>query len=173
MLDEDDEQERGPSKSARKREMDALQALGTSLIEYDTAVLETLPISAELLRAVTALRGMKERGALRRQRQFIGKLMRNEDADGIREALAERQREHDRAINISHQVEDWRERLLTEGSTALEAVIAAVPAIDRQQLRQLVSAAQRERAAGKPPTASRKLFRLLRDTFTAAQHDDA
>lgn len=173
MLDEDDVDERGPSKSARKREMDALQALGISLADYDTAVLESLPISAELLRAVIALRGMRERGALRRQRQFIGKLMRNEDADALREALAEREREHERAIGISHQVENWRERLLNEGSTALEAVIAAAPTIDRQQLRQLVAAAQRERAAGQPPAASRKLFRLLRDTLTSTPHDDA
>lgn len=169
LEDEEDNEdlERGPSKSARKREMDALQVLGVSLTELEPKQLESLPISAELTRAVVALRNMKERGAIRRQRQFIGKLMRGEDAEAVREALAERQREHDRTTRLSHLAEGWRERLLDEGTPAMEALMTEAPAIDRQQLRQLVAAAQRERAAGKAPAAGRKLFRLVRDTFAA------
>jgi ribosome-associated protein len=41
--------------------------------------------------------------------------------------------------------------------------MARWPEADRQQLRQLVLQHQREQQRGKPPAASRKLFRYLRE----------
>jgi ribosome-associated protein len=56
-----------PSKSARKRAYLALQKLGRE--------------------AVMEARGIKAHGALRRQKQYIGKLMGRVDPEPIREAL--------------------------------------------------------------------------------------
>ena len=76
-----------PSKSARKREYIALQKLGEDLLTLKDTELETMPIDEELRDAVREARQMKAHGALRRQKQYIGKLMRHVDPEPIRAAL--------------------------------------------------------------------------------------
>jgi ribosome-associated protein len=62
-----------------------------------------------------------------------------------------------------HQLEQLREDILVAGLSGVELAIARWPEADRQQLRQLVLQHQREVQRGKPPAASRKLFRYLRE----------
>jgi len=76
-----------PSKSARKREVVALQKLGETLIALKESELRQIGLDEELLAAVLDARQMKSHGALRRQKQFIGKLMRRIDPEPIRAAL--------------------------------------------------------------------------------------
>ena len=77
-----------PSKSARKRAYLALQKLGEELITLREPDLVNVPLDEDLLEAVHEARRMKKRGALRRQKQYIGKLMgRLEDPEPIRHAL--------------------------------------------------------------------------------------
>jgi len=76
-----------PSKSARKREYLALQKLGEQMLDLRRHELDVMPIGEDLREALVAAQGIKSRGALRRQKQFIGKLMRHEDPGPIREAL--------------------------------------------------------------------------------------
>ena len=77
-----------PSKSARKREYLALQKLGEELLKVNETDLATMDLDGELLEAVLDARRMKSHGALRRQKQFIGKLMRGIDPEPVRAALA-------------------------------------------------------------------------------------
>jgi ribosome-associated protein len=67
-----------PSKSARKRAYLALQKLGEELITLR---------ESDLHDAVLEARRIKAHGALRRQKQYIGKLMGRIDPEPIREAL--------------------------------------------------------------------------------------
>ena len=76
-----------PSKSAMKREHLARQKLGEELITLRVADLRSLPLEEDLLEAVVDARGMKSHGALRRQKQYIGKIMRHVDPEPIRAAL--------------------------------------------------------------------------------------
>ena len=76
-----------PSKSARKRAYLALQKLGEELVTLREADLQTMPLDEELREAVMEARGIKAHGALRRQKQYIGKLMGRVDPEPIREAL--------------------------------------------------------------------------------------
>lgn len=76
-----------PSKSAMKREHLARQKLGEELITLRDADLRSLPLEEDLLEAVVDARGMKSHGALRRQKQYIGKVMRHVDPEPIRAAL--------------------------------------------------------------------------------------
>lgn len=77
-----------PSKSARKRAYLALQQLGEELITLRDTDLETVPLDEDLLEAVLEARRIRKRGALRRQKQYIGKLMgRLDDPEPIRQAL--------------------------------------------------------------------------------------
>ena len=91
----DDDAESGetrPSKSARKRAALAAQRLGEDLIELPDAELDALALPEPLVDAVREARGIRSRGAGARQRQYIGRLMRDVDVDAVRRALAERQR---------------------------------------------------------------------------------
>lgn len=76
------------SKSARKREYLLLQALGEKLIALPVTDLESMELDDRLLDAIVAAKAMRSRGALRRQRQLIGKLMRSADAVRIEATLA-------------------------------------------------------------------------------------
>lgn len=77
-----------PSKSQRKRDMHALQALGEHLLTLNERQLQRLALPDPLLDAIHACRALREREALRRQRQYIGRLMRDIDAAALRDVLA-------------------------------------------------------------------------------------
>jgi len=76
-----------PSKSAKKREYLALQKLGEDLIGLNEPDLRKMELDEGLLEAVLEARRIKSRGALRRQKQYIGKLMRHVDPEPIRAAM--------------------------------------------------------------------------------------
>ena len=82
-----DGQPEAPSKSARKRAMHELQALGEALVALDPARLAKLDLPERLADAIAEVRSMTKHEARRRQLQFIGKLMRDVDADPIKDAL--------------------------------------------------------------------------------------
>jgi|SRR5690606_5026407 len=164
---EEDEYER-PSKSERKRRSDDLQALGEQLIELPQSELDALPLPENLREAVMLARRITAHGGLYRQKQYIGKLMRKIDAEPIRAALAaKRERERLEALKF-RRIEQWRERLLSEGATAIEQLgrEAAAP-LDVRALSELVQRAREERARGAPPHASRELFRVIKAALTA------
>jgi ribosome-associated protein len=155
-----------PSKSARKRAAHAAQELGEALIRLREAQLEALDLPEPLKEAVRLARRITSRGGGARQRQYIGKLMREVDLEPIRAALAARSAEDARETERFKRVESWRERLLSEGAAALAELAGWRPDIDRQQWARRVSAAQRERAqSGSGGAASRELFRALRTLF--------
>lgn len=86
--EEADELQR-PSKSARKRAAHAAQELGEELIALKPQELESLKLPEELHEAVReAQRIRNTRGGIARQRQYIGKLMREIDIAPIEAALA-------------------------------------------------------------------------------------
>lgn len=81
-----------PSKSARKREYIALQKLGEELITLTDPELQSLPLEEALLEAVMEARQITAHGALRRQKQYIGKLMRHIDPEPLRAEMAKLRR---------------------------------------------------------------------------------
>ncbi|GEK47071.1 hypothetical protein HPA02_13540 [Bisbaumannia pacifica] len=151
------------SKTQRKQEMHALQALGEKIIALSEAQRAKLPLSDDMLAAVEETGRIRAREARRRHMQYVGKLMRKEDTEAIQAAFDEFEQEKLRRDHAFHRLERWRDRLIDEGDEAVEAFLADFPDADRQALRQLIRNAQRERDAGKPPASSRKLFKLIRD----------
>jgi ribosome-associated protein len=73
-----------PSKSQRKRQAHAMQALGAQLVALPRAPLARLELPEELYQAVLAAQGMRAHGARARQMQYIGKLMRQLDPAVLR-----------------------------------------------------------------------------------------
>jgi ribosome-associated protein len=76
-----------PSKSSRKRAAHAAQALGERLIQLKESEWAKLPLPETLLDALRTAKRIKARGGLARQKQYIGKLMRELDTAAIEAAL--------------------------------------------------------------------------------------
>lgn len=162
MDDESDFGGESASKSQRKREMTALQDLGEALVKLPASQLEKFDLPDNLQAAVMEARRLTSHGAIRRQMQYIGKLMRGVETEPIAEQLAAIRGESAAAKAEFHALERWRDRLIGDDG-ALTEWLAHHPDGDAQQLRQLIRNARKEAAEGKPPKSSRMLFRLLRD----------
>ena len=78
-----------PSRSERKRRAEALQKLGVRLTQLRPAQLERMELPSDLLEAIAEARRLRSRAALARQRQFIGRLMRDLDPEIVDRALTE------------------------------------------------------------------------------------
>ena len=151
----------GPSKSQLKREMLELQELGVELVKLPPDQLATLELPEKLVDAIELARRITSHGAQKRQRQYIGGLLRDLDVQPIR-ALLEKLRGADRASKARFQEnERWRARLISEGDAALAEFLERHPEADRQHLRRLVRDAAAEAANGRPPRHARELFRYL------------
>lgn len=159
-----------PSKSQLKREMTALQALGEQLLALPPAKLRSLPIPQQIVEAVElAQRIRSSREGLRRQRQYIGRLMREIDAQPLRDALSADGAAHRAEVAAMHAAEHWRERLLAEPS-ALAELVERSPACAAlaDELARLVDDARAELARSQPGRRHRQLFRTLRDALAGA-----
>jgi ribosome-associated protein len=150
------------SKTRRKHDMLARQQVGEALVALSEAQLQALSLPERLFDAVVEAKRIGKFGALRRQLQYIGRLMR-EDADSIAIAaqLEALRGESRRACAEIHVLERWRDRLL-ESDDALTRLLAAHPGADAQRLRALVRNARRERSLGRAPASFRELFQALR-----------
>lgn len=153
-----------PSKSQLKREMHALQALGEQIIAMSPAERARFPLSEDMLAAVEETGRIRSHEGRRRHMQYVGKVMRREDLAAIQAVFDEIEQEERRRDLAFHRLEKWRDRLIDEDDSAVEAFIEEHPDTDRQALRQLIRNARSERDRGKPPTNARKLFKLIRDT---------
>ena len=163
MRPPDHDPDERPSKSARKREALDLQSLGEALIELPAAELAALGLPETLHDAIAAARGISSRGALVRQRQFIGKLMREIDPAPIRAALA-RRGSADRARAARERlIGEWRDRLLIDEASAWSELQTSCPQAALEELRALARQARAERDSARAPAASRRLFRRLRE----------
>jgi ribosome-associated protein len=159
------------SKTRRKKDMHALQALGEALVALTPAQLAGLSLPERLADAIGEARRIPTFEGRRRQMQYIGRLMREVDAEPIAQRLQQLRygRAQDNARH--HAAELWRERLLAEDS-ALTELAAAHPGLDTQHLHTLVRNARREAARGDAPKAQRALFRALRDCLAEAPHPE-
>lgn len=150
------------SRSQQKREAEALQKIGVELVCLSVDKLDTLPLSLSLRAAILEAKSLKSHGAIRRQAQLIGKLMRADDSDAIIAAYDEILAEKSSNTAQFHEVEHWRSRLIEEGKEALTAFVQAYQPTDIQQLRQLIKKAVDEQSKAQNTGAARALFRYLR-----------
>jgi ribosome-associated protein len=156
-----------PSKSQRKREMTALQALGESLLQLSEAALARVEMPDDLRAAVAEAARIKSHEARRRQLQYIGRLVRQLDAEQLRAAIENATGESKQAVALMHRCERLRDRLLDDDA-ALAEVLDALPRADVQSLRAMIRAARREHGEGRPPKHARQLYRWLHEHLAQA-----
>lgn len=150
------------SKSQKKRDADFLQKMGVKFIDLSLTKLDALPLSDQLYKAIVDAKSIKSHGAKRRQAQLIGKLMRACDYEAILAAYHQMVEEESAVTASFHEVELWRDKLMSEGNEALTEFIDAYQPDDVQQLRQLIKKAITDKAKEKNTGAATALFRNLR-----------
>src|SRR5271167_1141597 len=136
--DSGETEEQRLSKSVRKREAATLQELGVKLSALPDQEIKALDLPDNLFVALRDLRRLPSHGAQVRQRQYIGKLMRNIDPQPVLKKLAERKQRHDVEIRQFQQIERWRDRLLSEPAVALDELLREYPQAYRATLSKLL-----------------------------------
>jgi ribosome-associated protein len=155
----------GPSRSVQRREALDVLALAKELAALPEGDLAAIPLNDALRHQVNEARRITQPIAHKRQVQYLAKHLRKhaEEIPAIRLAVDAPKQQKRRATAQLHHAETWRDRLVADGDEAINALLAEHPDADRQQLRQLVRQANAELKAGKPPAASRQIFRIVRE----------
>lgn len=165
------------SKSAHKRDSDAKQKLGEKLATLSNTKLEQLNLPDTLKNAVGELKrllkkGSRAHGGMKRQKQYIGKLMRHVEIEPIQAKMDEWENVTNVGKELLHQIEKWRDRIIAEGDAAIEDLYQQLELSEpahRQAMRQLHRQAKKELQKKSTPKAARQLYKYLRDEiFTQA-----
>jgi len=152
------------SKTALKRDADALKKLGVAISELPTSRRKQIEMPEDLREAIDAYARMTAHGAKKRQMLYIGKLLRGVDAAPLRQAVEDFAA--GKAVNAQrlHEMERWRDRLISDDDAVTEWV-GMHPDTDVQHLRSLIRAARRDRkdadASAAAPKSFKALFRYL------------
>ncbi|OOF79347.1 ribosome biogenesis factor YjgA [Rodentibacter caecimuris] len=150
------------SKSEIKRDAEELKQLGEKLVNLTKTNLTKVPLDDSLLEAIELAQRLQKE-ARRRQLQYIGKLLRGTDVEPIREALDKIENKHNLQQAMLQKLEILRDELVEQGDTALSDLFNEYPTADRQQLRNLIRAAQKEKAQNKPLKAYREIYQVLKE----------
>ncbi len=160
------------SKTKLKAEADALQEIGVKLVALPNSKLAQLDLPERLVDAINEAKRITANGATRRQKQYIGSLMREIDVTPIVEQMEKWEGKNTAENAYFHHLERWRARLIDD-EAALSEFIQQYPNVDSQQIRTLIRNARRESSANKPPKSSRELFKLLREITSETQGEQA
>jgi len=159
------------SRTQRKLAAKALQQLGQRLAALRASERQALNLPADIEAEIDHLNSMRSHVARKRQMLYLGKLLRRMDTGDIIGQLDHSEQQTRQQVASQHRAERWREHLLCHGDQALQPLLQHLLACrntladdvlaEPQQLRALLRQAQQQARAGKPPAASRKLYRLL------------
>jgi len=149
------------SKTQIKKEAEELQELGMELLKLPVQRLNRMALPDDLRKALIDARSITSNIAGKRQRQFIGALMRDVDPEPIRHALLE----PDSGLVVEpepvKEARMWLDRLLSNDPAGLEAFVRACPGLEHQRLRQLLRNIQKEKTTGKASKSLKTLEQLI------------
>lgn len=159
-----------PSKSQLKREMDALQKLGESLVNEPRDRVKRVPMPEDVRDAILECQQIKDHEGRRRQMQYVGKKMRTLEPDElaiIQKTIDSWHGASKAETAAMHALERRREKLLADDQ-ALTELLNRHPEVDVQHMRTLIRNARKEQAENKPPKAYREIFQILKQLQTQA-----
>lgn len=166
-----------PSRSARKRASAAMQKLGEELARLRPGDRIGLNLPMELEEALAVYDTIKDREGRRRQRQYIGRLMRSLDAEAIDRSLRKFQDTQTHRIDWIPVAREEMEAILAAREEKVRnlveeflsdlAIPGSLPAITEEtekRMLELAEAARKERMENKGGgEAKAELFRMMAD----------
>ncbi|MET0383813.1 MAG: ribosome biogenesis factor YjgA [Burkholderiaceae bacterium] len=162
-----------PSRTELKKRMHDLQELGEALAALPEDRLAGVEMEERLRDAIAELRRTRSFEGKRRQLQYIGKLMKFEDAQPLREAVASFRVGSAKDTLALHQAEYWRDKLLADDES-LADWLKEHPDTDVQQMRNLVRSARKEKLepGARRGRAFRDLFQMVKGHMLGTPGDD-
>lgn len=163
-----------PSRSAKKREALALQKLGEKLIHLSASERKQIDLPEEIVQALELLEKITDREGRRRQKQYIGRLMREIDSGPIQLEIDKIKNIRSKEINAFQEAEERRKKLLESNENEIEHILekfystkseelATNPSLE--ELREtLIRARKQMRGSGNTAGSvnyPRKLFRMI------------
>ena len=167
MFEQEDE---WVSKTQMKKQMNDLQALGMELTKLSSDTLKKIGLDEELFEAIATYKKITSNSALKRQVQFIGRLMRDTDPAPIEAYLAKLRGDNAAHNAFLQRVEQARTRLLADDG-AITQFMADFPQADAGKLRTLIRNTKKEQEQNKPPKNFRALFQEIKAVMEAGQSD--
>lgn len=151
------------SRTRAKNEDRALRKLAEQLVGLSSGQLEKIDMPDELRDAIGLARQTTAHAARNRQIKYIGGLLRQIDWAPVSDALENiRRGDYGKALAFK-QIEKWRDALKQGDPALIDEILTCCPEAERQRLTQLARNAKREFEAEKGVTASRLLFRYLKE----------
>src|SRR5262249_13952355 len=144
------------SKSQRKRQAKGLQDVGAALVKLSKEQLARIDMPENLREALLDCKRFTKHEALRRQMQYIGKIMRDIDAGPIAAQLALIEAPSKRQTALFHVAEKWRTDLMSDPD-AVARFVKEFPEADPHRLRELAEEAREEKRMSRPPRSYREL----------------
>ena len=167
MFEQEDE---WVSKTQMKKQMNDLQALGMELTKLSSDTLKKIGLDEELFEAIATYKKITSNSALKRQAQFIGRLMRDTNPAPIEAYLAKLRGDNAAHNAFLQRVEQARTRLLADDG-AITQFMADFPQADAGKLRTLIRNTKKEQEQNKPPKNFRALFQEIKAVMEAGQSD--
>ena len=144
-----------------KREAHAITDLGSKLLTLSAENLKSFVLPENLLEALKAAKNIKKHGALKRQKLYIGKLLRGLDTKSIEAQYEILQSPHKEDVKQFHDIENWRDSIIEDPGN-INAFLAKFPMAQRQTLIKM----QRDTINSNPQIstrARRKLFLYIKE----------
>ncbi|NRD72498.1 ribosome-associated protein [Shewanella sp. VB17] len=150
------------SRAEAKREIAVYQELGVKLVSLSKSQLIKLELDELIYDNVLKTKIIKiNTEAYRRQLQFIGKLMRNIDIEALQLEIKNVLNQNSNESAKQNVAEKLKDQLLTEGDSAVQALVEKYPVLERQKLRQLIRQSNKE-LAKTPDQASKAAVELVK-----------
>lgn len=159
MTDRDDrgESRRQIARRQQRNAGDHSARLANALMKLPVSALGKLGLDEDLRASLDRARAVTAHVARRRAERTLAGDLRRIDLVALAARLAQVQTTGAAKPQQLHQAEQWRARMIEDGLAAAVEFPGGVA----EPLPQLIAAAQRERATGKPPGAARALFRHI------------
>jgi ribosome-associated protein len=162
-MNDDYNDQRPPSRSAKKRAAKAIEELAATLITMAEADYRRLPLNGVIAEELEQARAIKSHGARKRQLKHLAGLLREDDEnrEQIESFMADLERGHRQNTAGFHRMEELREGLCDPGRCAetLEEIERTLIGVDTAKIHRLAKSVQN--SADK--RAFREIFRMLRD----------
>ncbi|AJI46976.1 ribosome-associated protein [Francisella philomiragia] len=152
------------SKTTIKKDALEITDFGRSLTELSKEQLGKLPIDENLKNNILSAKNL-QKIALKRQAQFIGKLLRKTDnLEDIHKAYDVLVNKDKDANLMIQRLENIRSNLLdpSKSNATLDKLIEEYANIDVQKLRQLIRNHHKEIEKNKPNKSFKEIFKLLK-----------
>lgn len=161
------------SRSARKREAQAIRKLVEDISNLGDQAFKSLKIPDDVKEALIVARKLRPRSdERRRQLQYVARLQRGYPESNLNEQvkmLGASSKEDPNTMRL----EKLRQEMIDGGKMAIDAMCALINDTDRNKLRTLVKKASDEAKSdldgSLPKPASRALFKYLKSEFARAK----